>query len=199
MTDSHDLPGAAGSRSTYVKGPSPGRRRWLRAGASAAPILMTVASRPVLATTVPPGFCQSPSGFVSGNASQTTGSTCGGRTPGYWKNTDSWPEPYAPGNSFCTTFDPTTCVYPGKTLLDVLNLGGGDGTGNDVARHIVAALLNASTTPPLVPVLNADAVKEIWAQYMATGGGASGFYSPDSGITKWYAAQIVTYLTSTMD
>jgi hypothetical protein len=162
---------------------------------------MTVASRPVLASTVPPGFCQSPSGFVSGNASQSTGSACGGRTPGYWKNVAQhpWPEPYTPDDSFCTTFAPTACVYPDKSLYEVLDLGGGDPTGNNVARHIVAALLNASTTPPLVPVLNADAVKEIWAQYIATGGGASGFYSPDSGITKWYAAQIVTYLTSTMD
>src|SRR5204863_5606000 len=52
-------------------GPSLGRRRVLRAG-SMAPVVMTVASRPVLGGPA----CQSPSGTLSGNLSQIGRASC---------------------------------------------------------------------------------------------------------------------------
>ena len=72
MTDSPKDPGMAGEPPKSRVLSSAGRRRLLQAGISAAPVIMTVASRPVLATT----NCRTPSGFVSGNVSNSTGVTC---------------------------------------------------------------------------------------------------------------------------
>ena len=66
-----------------------------------------------------------------------------GCTPGYWKQDqhfDSWPAGYAPGDLFDTYFED---AFPGKSLLYVLNLGGGG--LNALGRHTVAALLNAAS------------------------------------------------------
>ncbi len=63
-----------------------------------------------------------------------------GCTPGYWKQEqhfDSWVG-FAPTDSFADVFD----VGPDVTLLEALDLGGGDDTA--FMRHAVAALLNAS-------------------------------------------------------
>src|ERR1700720_1142661 len=91
MADSPRSVGNAREPSKVGIAPSSGRRRILRAGISAAPVVMTVASRPVLGG---PAFCQSPSATLSGNLSNpgAGGGICAGRTPGYWKN-------YQPGNS----------------------------------------------------------------------------------------------------
>lgn len=67
-----------------------------------------------------------------------------GCTPGFWKQEqhfDSWVG-YLPGDSFDAVFGVTSSF--GGTLLDALNLGGGDEYA--FARHAVAALLN-STNP----------------------------------------------------
>jgi hypothetical protein len=66
-----------------------------------------------------------------------------GCTPGYWKQCqhfDSWPSPYRPGTLFSAVFDN---AFPGKTLLQVLWLGGGG--LNALGRHTVAALLNGQS------------------------------------------------------
>jgi hypothetical protein len=169
------------------------RRRLLQGGLAAGPVLMTLFSRPVLAQQ-----CQSPSGFISGNASVAAGAgpICTGRTPGYWKQTQhfaSWTTPpYYPttvGANNATLFDTVfTPHYPGQTLLDVLELGGGP--PNDLARHVVAALLNAAAG--LTPVLTIAAVQGIWTEYIT-----QGYFEPTAGV-HWGDAQIVSYLTSTM-
>lgn len=68
-----------------------------------------------------------------------------GCTPGYWRQDqhfDSWvPTGYAPGNDFETVFGVNASFNP-HTLLDAVWLGGGG--ENALARHAVAALLNAS-------------------------------------------------------
>jgi hypothetical protein len=171
------------------------RRRLLQGGLAAGPVLMTLFSRPVLALQ-----CQSPSGFVSGNASVAAGAgpICSGLTPGYWKQTQhfgSWRPPYypttvgGPGGHNATLFDTVfTPHYSGQTLLNVLELGGGP--PNDLARHVVAALLNAAAG--LTPVLTVAAVKGIWSEYIT-----KGYFEPTAGV-HWGDAQIVSYLTSTM-
>lgn len=66
-----------------------------------------------------------------------------GCTPGYWKQSqhfDSWRNPYDPGDDFNTYFDN---AFPGMTLLEVLQQGGGG--LNALGRHTVAALLNAAS------------------------------------------------------
>jgi hypothetical protein len=67
-----------------------------------------------------------------------------GCTPGYWKQEqhfDSWTAPFTPNTLFNTVFDN---AFPGKTLLQVLQNGGG---GLDaLGRHTVAALLDAASS-----------------------------------------------------
>ena len=70
--------------------------------------------------------------------------TCSGQgcTPGYWKQSqhfDDWTAPYAPGNLFSSVFED---AFPGKTLLEVLNIQGGQLEA--LGRHVVAGLLNAA-------------------------------------------------------
>ncbi len=65
-----------------------------------------------------------------------------GCTPGYWKQPqhfDSWTSPYTPTTPFSAVFED---AFPGRTLLDVLKLGGGG--LNALGRHTVAALLNSA-------------------------------------------------------
>jgi hypothetical protein len=68
-----------------------------------------------------------------------------GCTPGYWKQSqhfDSW-EGYATGDDFDTVFG-VDLFNPDITLLQALNQGGGG--VNALARHAVAALLNAASS-----------------------------------------------------
>ena len=171
------------------------RRRLLQGGLAAGPVLMTLISRPVLAT---PGAL-TPSAFASGNVSLAAqGVATTGRTPGYWKQSQhysSWKPPFypttlqGPGGHKATLFDAVcTPQYAGKTLLDVLEMGGGP--PNDVARHIVAALLNAAAQWTSVPSI--QTVKGIWSEYVQ-----KGYFEPTAG-AKWDHTQIVTYLQSTM-
>jgi hypothetical protein len=67
-----------------------------------------------------------------------------GCTPGYWKQDqhfDSWPAPYTPNTLFSDVFDD---AFPGLTLLQVLQLGGGG--LNALGRHTVSALLNSASS-----------------------------------------------------
>lgn len=65
-----------------------------------------------------------------------------GCTPGYWKNhLDSWPTGYQPDKTFVGVFGVEVPDHPDLTLEDAVNLKGGK--GNALARHAVAALLNA--------------------------------------------------------
>lgn len=67
-----------------------------------------------------------------------------GCTPGYWKQEhhfDSWPAGYLPGDLFSAYFED---AFPGKTLLQVLQQGGGKLIA--LGRHTVAALLNAASS-----------------------------------------------------
>jgi len=183
------------------------RRRLLQGGLAAAPVLMTLASRPVLAG----GPVQTPSAFTSGNASTPIrGLTSSGQSPGYWKesqNFGAWRPPYYPGTvtspgqqkttlssvgesgaSQATLFDSVFAPhYRGKTLLDVLQLGGGP--PNDVAGHAVAVVLNIAAG--WTPVITVKIVQQIWSEYIT-----KGYFEPTAGV-HWDAAQIVEYLKST--
>ena len=170
------------------------RRRLLQGGLASAPVLMTLVSRPVLAQ------CQSPSGFVSGNASTAGNATrviCSGRKPDFWQqpqNFGSWVAPYFPttvvGLHQATLFDAVFGgnAFPNQTLLDVLqNVGG---PPNDIARFLVAALLNVAAG--LAPVLTLRSLQHIWSEYSTTGG-----YTPTAG-AHWDHDEIISYLLSTM-
>lgn len=178
-----------------------GRRRLLQGGVGASPLLLTLVSRPVLGNGIQ---CFSPSGFVSMPTSQHgEPQFCLGRTPGFWRQPqkfNEWPKPYYPvavknhpATKFKTVFTPAG-PYETMTLLDVVSIGAGP--PNDVGRHIVATLLNVKKG--WAPALTLEGVKNIWTEYMTTGGGLAGYYEPTAGV-KWFHDQIVDYLLSLTD
>jgi len=180
----------------------------LQSGLAAAPVLMTLVSRPVLGQ----GICQTPSGFTSANASNAgTTATCSGHTPAYWANPihfGEWPTGYVPVHNpsgpQATRFGPPNGVFSNApnsapfngqpTLLNALAFSGN--STNDVARYVSAAVLNAASTG-LTPVLSVQQVKDIWAEYGLTGYGSVGYYSPTAG-ARWFAQEIIAYLLTTM-
>lgn len=189
--------------------PVPGRRRLLQGGLGASPLLLTLVSRPVLGQN---NRCFTPSGFISMPTSEHGQPfTCLGRTPGFWKQEQKFPEwpspPYWPttvsgkgghtATLFNTIFKATPSPYSSTTtFLEVLRHDDlGDGPPHNVARHAVAALLNVHKG--WAPVLTADLVKNIWKEYITRGGGTVGYYEPTAGV-KWYQDMIVQYLKSTM-
>jgi len=163
-----------------------GRRRLLRGGLSAAPILATLASSPVSA-----GLCTTGSAYGSLNPSGTrTNTTCGGRSPATWTasgGVGAWP---ISGNTlFSACFSPalSDSTLKLKTVVD-------PSKGYDaVARNCVAALLNASASPPLTPasILGVAYVKAVWTSYAS-----KGYFEPTAGI-RWNSGQIVDWITTT--
>ncbi|GAO36996.1 hypothetical protein SCT_2411 [Sulfuricella sp. T08] len=198
------------------------RRRFGKSGLAASGVILTLASQPVLGNWA----CQSPSGFQSGNASpHGLPPQCMGRTPGYWQAPNkNWPSPYTTGT--CTNKDFPSSNNPldwkgGTYFKDIFNCGGngtryrsaclpskngctqttplslmqvlllgGSLDPYQLGAHIVAALLNAQMG--WTPVLTVPAVKNMFNEWAA-----KGYYEPNAGV-KWSAADIVTYLQTTM-
>ena len=181
------------------------RRKLLRAGLGATPVVLTVASQPVMATS---STCASASAFGSINASRPRQiESCGGCKPEYWRNTTCyprWPSGYYPQSSLytpATQFDAcfgSTGGYYGKSLLYVMKTT--NSGKDDVARHCAAALLNAAKGLTPSTVLSVRAVKDVWSSYVRRG-----YYEPTAGV-RWYAYSsspagsggIVEWLKSTM-
>ena len=197
MPDPTDTPSSTEPPSLSGGDLKASRRRLLQGALASAPVLMTLISRPVLAQQ-----CTTPSGYVSANASTAgRGVACTGRTPGYWKQPqhfNDWPPPYYPtavagqGGHKATLFDSVFAPhYPKKTLLEVLDpqvVGGGP--PNDVARHLVAAMLNVAAG--WAPVLTVPVVKAMWSEYITTG-----TFSPSSG-AQWNHDALMDYVLTTM-
>lgn len=81
-----------------------------------------------------------------------------GCTPGYWKQPhhfDSWPSPYDPSDLFSEHFED---AFPGMTLLQVLQNGGGG--LNALGRHTVAALLNSASDGVSFELSPSDVISE---------------------------------------
>lgn len=185
------------------------KRRLLKGAAVAAPLLMTAASKPVMA-----GIC-TPSAWVSGNLSDHGQERpCGGKSPGYWKQRPKdWPGIYSPGNCTeldnmgmpkemgCTVFDDSGTkfhmtsggifdgsYFGGNTLMQVCHL---DGTGDpyQLGAHIVAALLNAQTIPNYG--MQPSQVIEIYRQL-----DAHGEYTTSTG-QKLGAEEVVLFIQNT--
>jgi hypothetical protein len=181
--------------------PDRGRRRLVQGSLGAAPLLMTLVSRPVLGGN---NQCFSPSGYHSMPTSQHgQPQFCLGRTPGYWKQKQhfkSWVPPYypvtkpGPGGPVATLFKDWFSPAPGAlytmTFLEALDAGGGP--PNPLARHIVASILNVAIGWVPAPVLTVASLQGIWHQYITLG-----YFEPTAGV-KWYHDEIVDYLQHTM-
>ena len=165
------------------------RRRFLQGALAAAPVLMTVASRPAW------GNICAPSGMASGNASDPTDvSVCmTGNGPETWKTlgVNNWPAPYNTNN---IRFDDVFGAGPTQQLIQVLNGTGGYATTSHTPFHraAIAALLNAANgtmnylgTNPVAVVINI--VYNILD---------NGSYEPAPGST-WYEADALDYFNLT--
>ena len=170
------------------------RRRLLRGGLAAAPVLLTLTSRPVMA--VP---CSAPSAAVS-LSSRTTSTRVecvNGKTPAAWKTTakKDWPGGAAAawgkganGTLFNSVF---STGYADKSLLDVLELTPMNPT-DTLAQHLVAAYLNAVAGLTPSGVLDVLRTKQIWTDFTRVG-----YFQPNAGI-NWGAAELTAWLQTTM-
>jgi hypothetical protein len=201
MTDQNEQLKSDAVRAAEVP-PDKNRRRLVGGGLGAAPLLMTLVSRPVLGQET----CLSTSAHLSGPTSHPhEQQVCSGGSPSYWsrpQNFHEWPSPYqattqgaSAGRSSSTLLSTTATLFsatfspspypPETTLLTVLNMGG---PSNDVARHLVAAQLNVAKG--WTPVLDAGQIQAIWLEYTGRG-----YFEPTAGV-KWSEPEIVAYLES---
>ncbi len=162
-----------------------GRRRLLRGGLGAAPVIMTFASGPVSAA-----LCKTGSAYGSLNPSGArAGATCGGKSPASWASTPPGHWPISANALFQTYFTPAL-TGTSVTLKAVVDPSQGY---DAVARNCVAALLNASTSPALTPaaILGIARAKAIWTSYAT-----HGYFEPTAGV-QWNSAKIVEWMTTT--
>lgn len=173
------------------------RRRILKASLGTAPVLLTLASRPVLA-----GECVSGSAYGSTlHASHAPAPlSCAGKTPETWASITSWPDPYHKETKggidgydatlyHCLTTGLNGTCFSGKTMIQVIRLQD-DGDLKSCGRYVAAALLNARSN--LTPVLTEANVRRMWNDYIA-----KGYYEATAGV-QWSAPQIITYIKSTL-
>jgi hypothetical protein len=159
------------------------RRRFVRAGLAAAPVLLTLKSANVLATGSG-HVCVKPSAFsslaaagnnrtnlrVSNHTFSADEYTC--YSHGYWK-THGHPRPYDDeSRSYFRIGSAVGKVYAGfdvasghslysKTLLEVLNASGGGEIA--LARHLVGCFLTAVKKSDLDVVLTQQQCRDMWA------------------------------------
>lgn len=167
------------------------QRRRLSKGGLAAPIVLgTLLSRPVLGAA--PYNCTI-SGQLSGNTSshgKPVPCNTLGKSPGYWGN-QAEVKPWTPFNrdaKFNTVF---ANAYPGKTLLEVIQSGGGMTRMNNhpaLGRAAVASWLNAYHMPDF-PLTQPQVVAMFNAVCM-------GSTYPVNATTDWDANDVMTYFES---
>lgn len=200
------------------------RRRLLRGGLAAAPALLTLVNRPVMAAPCLPGSASVSANMSRGNTPPNCEAGRGTETWGKETSFMDWPAPMAipgdtkarasqppaepaatsgdkkgKGDSPSTLSDvaaapeqiygskPTTFGsvfgtrggYEKATLLEVLRLNSNVGR-DGLAKHLVAAYLNALKGYTPAVVLDVVTVKNIWASYVARG-----YYEPTAGI-RWF-------------
>ncbi len=113
------------------------RRKFSKTGLFAAPVIYTLASKPAF------GNHCTISGHLSGNLSRPSDHECGGCAPAFWQGaSDSWPI-----DVDTLFFDATNGfgvdLYPGETMMQVIqNWLGGD-VSYQLGAEAVAALLNS--------------------------------------------------------
>jgi len=189
------------------------RRRFTKSGLAASGVILTLASRPVLADTV----CKSPSGFLSGNVSSHIEELCFGNYPSYYANNpDAWKgTQYMPGTiktkeTQGTDGDSTTSnensnasskdidkwvggtqyqqAFPGSSRFPGKSMMQVLWMGDVMGEQFVAALLNAALG--LTPPLTETKVIDICVEYETRG-----FFEPTAGV-HWYEQDILFYLNS---
>ncbi len=114
-----------------------------------------------------------------------------------WKNGTLF-HPLFSGTRFMADLDGNPATLKASlSLMQVMMLSDGSNPWgltdpDNLGAHIVAALLNASTTPSLTPVLSAADVINIWNEWVS-----KGYFEPTANV-QWNSQQIVSYLKTTM-
>lgn len=170
------------------------RRRLLRAGLAAAPVMAALKSNTVLAGE---HSCVRPSSFASLTAAHMkvsqgrvlkTDYSC--RSHGYWKNhDDGLPQAFKTSTQFVSGTTGFVAnpggAFTGMTLQAVLDQG--DNQNNAaLARHVTAAFLSAKSVnnDPSAVWLTQSQCAQIW--------NGQGVWSPFAG-TTWTLAQTMAY------
>jgi hypothetical protein len=179
------------------------RRRFARAGAGAAGVILTLHSQPGMAADVL--SCASPSGFMSmkpGASAKPQQSCSYNRSHGYWKTHESeWQAQTGMATTaLFGTFFACTGNYVGLanvTMMQVIDPNDAVKAidRSNVAMQCATALLNAraSRIAGIPSVLPEAKVIEIWTDFAT-----NGYFAPGgNGTTPWTGAQIATYLEST--
>jgi hypothetical protein len=181
-----------GGPSSPKHGAGGSRRRFIKGGAAAAPVILTFTSRPVL------GFeqaCMTPSRMISGNHSGFNGPlTCNGISLSTYKGLVSGDAPWNQTFSgvFLKPYTGTVGVLDtfGAVFLD--SEAGNDTTANTTdqfAAYLIAAYLNAlGSVGSVGTVLTTAQVIHMWNDVVGTGS-----YCPQLTMC-WDATQVIAYL-----
>jgi hypothetical protein len=180
---------------------NPSRRRFTRAGVGASAVVMTLASRSVLANVA----CGTASGFTSVNQSARPGDDllrCEGITYQAWIGTANWPIPktklvtdaflhsvsetYETGEITTGSGTTTPSVKLKKATLEQALLGSNT---PEVVRYLIAALLNAHAGKSTNP--SVESVQTIFKEWSN-----KGVYEVTRGI-QWTPDDIIKYLKAT--
>lgn len=183
---------------------NPSRRRFNRAGVGASAVVMTLASRSVLANVA----CTTASGFTSLNQSSRGGTppVCNGYTPEAWlsKPADSWPIPK--DSKFAGIFGSVSNTLEVGKPLNIYGNDDGKGTpglklvdatlqqalfGTDtkpVVKYIIAALLNSVSLNQFPTRESVIKIFQEWNSKMT--------YEPTAGVS-WSENKIIEYLQAT--
>ena len=173
--------------------PNGRRRRLIKGGLSAGPVILTLASRPSYAW-----HCRSPSGFVSGNGSKGHEALAYGgsaRSPAQWVADAVWcNDTSATGGKqlFHPTFPTSPINFGAATTFKTVMSKWSTGTANEqFGAFVLAAYLNIQKgwVPGLC--LTAAEVLKMWAN------GPLGTYQAAVGAALWNKDDIIAYLKET--
>lgn len=191
---------------THAQVPNPSRRRFNRAGVGASAVVLTLASRSVLANVA----CTTASGFTSLNQSSRgeAAPVCTGATPEIWMTRALWPVDKA--TVFSTIFGFANASLKAGPPITVAGIpetqtgGGKNGLkldeatllqamfGSDtksVVKYLIAALLNARGNYNAYPT--DTSVIKIFQEWQS-----KGYYEVSAGI-QWDDVAITKYLLAT--
>lgn len=184
-----------------------GRRRLIRGGLAAGPVILTLGSQPVFGTGLK---CVAPSQTLSAAASHTgqVGS-CSCYPVSHWKSTGySWPsgcdrnnlkyhDVYVEQGGAGCSFFTTSNGYTGQVAQTMYNVLCTTDSVSETARLLSCAYLNIRAGKVSFPVGGVvsqtkmiNSMQEIWREFVL-----NGYYEPFAG-KKWYAADIKNYLIS---
>lgn len=172
------------------------RRRLLRGGLAAGPVILSIASRPVLGQSLNCGSAQVQASLAAGtslHAGCAVDPYNTGNSPAKWLSTGTWPTPYSnvsPKTKFIGLTTGLDGTAPNPNTMYAVLKGTATGLADlTLAQDIVAALLNAAAGK--TPFLSTATVQQMWNSYVL-----HGYYEVSPGI-RWYPTQLKSYLQST--